>query len=189
MGPVSVSSKGRVGVRAGPVSVYGGGRRRRSRRRSSSGGGGGALIAFLGIVLVVGLAVEYWYIVVPVLVVVLVMAVAGSNQKKQREAERAAAAEQARVQAQRRWLEGPPPVLHMPGRFTENWFAANVPSLHPGQVPPLLEELHERGWTDQRIEKRVRPYLLRNPFYTEQHQSPEIILARSDTSTQSNMLL
>jgi hypothetical protein len=176
MGPVSVSSKGRVGVRAGPVSVYGGGRRRRSRRRSSSGGGGGALIALFGILLVVGLAIEYWYIVVPVLVVVLVIAGAGSNQKKQREAEQAAAAKQARaaagqarIEAQRRWLEGPPPVLHVPGRFTENWFAANVPSLHPGQVPALLEELHERGWTDQRIEKRVGPYLLRNRFYTGQH--------------------
>jgi hypothetical protein len=175
MGPVSVSSKGRVGVRAGPVSVYGGGRRRRSRRRSSSsGGGGGALIALLGFILVLGLAVEYWYIVVPVLVVVLVVAVAGSNQKKQRAAEQAAAAKQARaaavqarIEAQHRWLEGPPPVLRVPGRFTENWFAANVPSLHPGQVPALLDELHERGWTDQRIEKRVRPYLLRNRFYTE----------------------
>jgi hypothetical protein len=174
MGPVSVTSKGRVGVRAGPVSVYGGGRRRRSRRRSSSGGG--ALIALFGVILVVGLAVEYWYIIVPVLVVVLVITVAGANQKKQRAAEKAAAAKQARaaagqarIEAQHRWLEGPPPVLRVPGRFTENWFAANVPSLHPGQVPALLEELHERGWTDQRIDKRVRPYLLRNPFYTGRH--------------------
>jgi hypothetical protein len=165
MGPVSVSSKGRVGVRAGPVSVYGGGRRR-SRRRSSRGEGGGTLIALFGVILVVGLAVEYWYIVVPILVVVLIAVVAMSNQKKQREAERAAAVEQARIEAQHRWLEGPPPVLRVPGRFTENWFAAHVPSLHPGQIPSLLEELHERGWTDQRIEKRVRPYLLRNPFYT-----------------------
>jgi hypothetical protein len=31
LGPASVSSRGRVGLRAGPVSVYGGGRRRRSR--------------------------------------------------------------------------------------------------------------------------------------------------------------
>jgi hypothetical protein len=162
MGPVSVTSKGRVGVRAGPVSVYGGGRRRHSRRRSSSGGG--ALIAFLGVVLVVGLAIEYWYIVVPILVVVIIMAVAGSNQKKQRQAERTAAAERIQLEAQHRWLDGPPPALQVPGRFTENWFAENVPSLHPGQVPALLEELHERGWTDQRIEKRVRPYMLKNPF-------------------------
>jgi len=176
MGPVSVTSKGRVGVRAGPVRIYGGGRRRRSRRRSGSGGGGGALIVLFGVILVVGLAVEYWYIVVPVIVVVLIGAVASSNQKKQREAEQAAAAKQARaaagqarIEAQHRWLEGPPPVLHVPGRFTENWFAAHVPNLHPGQIPPLLEELHERGWTDQRIEKRIRPYLLRNPFYTESH--------------------
>jgi hypothetical protein len=167
LGPVSVSSKGRVGVRAGPVSVYGR-RRRRSRRRSSSGGGG-ALIGLLGVVLVVGLVIEYWYIVVPVLVAVLTAVVAASNQNKQRQAEEAAAAEQARVEAQHRWLEGPPPRLQVPGRFTENWFAANVPSLHPGQIPALLEELHERGWTDQRIDKRVGPYLLRNPFYTGQH--------------------
>jgi hypothetical protein len=96
--------------------------------------------------------------------VVLVMAVASSHQKKQRQAEQAAVAERARLETQHRWLKGPPPALQVPGRFTENWFAANVPSLHPGQVPALLEELHERGWTDQRIDKRVRPYLSRNPF-------------------------
>jgi hypothetical protein len=118
----------------------------------------------LGVVLVVGLAVEYWYIVVPVLMAALVVAVVSSHRKQQRQTEQAAAVERARLETQHRWLEGPPPTLQVPGRFTENWFAANVPSLHPGQIPSLLEELHERGWTDQRIEKRVRPYLLRNPF-------------------------
>jgi hypothetical protein len=38
----------------------------------------------------------------------------------------------------------------------------------PGQVPAFLQELHERGWTDQRIQQRVMPYLAMNPFYTVQ---------------------
>jgi hypothetical protein len=49
MGPVSVSSRGRVGLRAGPVSMYGGG-----RRRSSSSGGSGALI---GVLIAIAIAV------------------------------------------------------------------------------------------------------------------------------------
>ena len=40
-GPLSVSSRGRMGVRAGPVSVYGGGRRR------SSSGSGATLVVLL----------------------------------------------------------------------------------------------------------------------------------------------
>src|SRR6202035_3062218 len=50
LGPVSVSSRGRVGVRAGPVSVYGGGRRRRSSKNASSGDGLAALIAIAVVV-------------------------------------------------------------------------------------------------------------------------------------------
>jgi hypothetical protein len=49
LGPVSLSSSGRVGVSAGPISVYGGGR----RRRSSSGGGG--LAAVVALLVVAGL--------------------------------------------------------------------------------------------------------------------------------------
>jgi type II secretory pathway pseudopilin PulG len=50
VGPVSVTSRGRVGVRAGPVYVSGGGR----RRKSGSSGGMGALIA---VIIAVGIVV------------------------------------------------------------------------------------------------------------------------------------
>jgi hypothetical protein len=53
-GPFSVSSRGRVGVRAGPVSVYGGGKRRRSSGNSGAGAGClGAIIAVAVVVFVV----------------------------------------------------------------------------------------------------------------------------------------
>lgn len=53
VGPVSVSSRGRVGVRAGPVSVYGGGRRRRSSGSSGAGAGRLGLVIAACIVLIV----------------------------------------------------------------------------------------------------------------------------------------
>lgn len=61
----------------------------------------------------------------------------------------------------------------MPGRFTENWLAANVPNLHPGQVPALLKELRARGWSDERIEARVQRYLATNPYLTERRPAGE----------------
>lgn len=175
MGPVSVSSRGRVGVRAGPVSVYGGGRRRR-RSSSSSSGGGGVLAVIVVTAVVVGLAVKYWYVALPLLIVgtlvTVVIAKASAKAKEERQAEEArlravrqAADAEARAKAEQEWLAGAPPMLYVPGRFTDKWFAENLPGLHPGQVPVLLEELHDRGWTDDRIDRRVRPYLLRNPHY------------------------
>lgn len=186
MGPVSVSSRGRVGVRAGPVSVYGGGRRRR-RSSSSSSGGGGVLAVIVVIAVVIGLAVKYWYVALPLLIVgtlvTVAIAKASAKAKEERQTEEArlyqeeqareaqlravrqAADTEARAKAEQAWLAGPPPILYVPGRFTDKWFAENLPGLHPGQVPVLLEELHDRGWTDDRIERRVRPYLLRNPHY------------------------
>jgi hypothetical protein len=188
LGPFSASSRGRVGVRAGPVGMYGGGGRR--RRRSSSDSSGGVLIAIFAVVVAIAFAVKYWYVSLPVLAVILVIAVAVHKDNKQKQAEadhigaqlaaedakrrvaqEAAAVEQraalaaAEERARGEWLAGAPPALHLPGRFTDNWFAAHVPGLHPGQVPVLLEELHERGWNDARIERRVRPYLLENPYY------------------------
>ena len=151
LGPVSVTSKGRVGVKAGPVSVYAGGRRR--RRRQSDGGGGGGLVAFIAIALLIALIVKFWYIALAVVIVMGSVAVLTSRrsarQAKERAraqaaaieaeaaetAERHAMEEQTRLEAQRRWLAGPPPPLVLPGRFTENWFASHVPSMHPGQVP------------------------------------------------------
>lgn len=164
MGPVSISSRGRVGVKAGPVSLYGGGTR---RRRSRSNGGGGVLAVFVAIIFVIAIVIAYWYVAVPVLFVSAALAVGVARVNKERHAERIAAFEQEEAESQRRWLEAPPPQLLLPGRFTENWFASNVPSLHPGQVPDFLEELRERGWTDERIQKRVMPYLAMNPFYVQ----------------------
>lgn len=185
MGPVSVSSRGRVGVRVGPVSAYGGGRRR--RRSSSNSGGGGILIGIVAIAVVVAVAVKYWYVALPLLVVgtfvtvAIVKASAKAAKNRQEEAARLYREEQAReahlravrhaadmearARAEQAWLAGPPPALRVPGRFTDKWFAENVPGLHPGQVPVLLEELRDRGWTDERIARRVQPYLLRNPHY------------------------
>lgn len=45
------------------------------------------------------------------------------------------------------------------GRFTANWIAANVPYLHPGQIPALIDEFHRRGWSDEDIALRVEPYM------------------------------
>jgi hypothetical protein len=182
MGPVKVSSRGRVGVKAGPVSVYGGGSRRRRSRSSSSDGGGAALVALVGIIFVIALIITYWYIAVPVLAVlgILTAMIAKANAEKRAEqakanaekraeqerllAERQAEEAAARAESQRKWLAGPPPTLLVPARFTDKWFAEHAPYLHPGQVPALMQELHERGWTDDRIDRRVRPYLLKNPY-------------------------
>jgi hypothetical protein len=54
VGPFSVSSRGRVGVRAGPVSLYGGGRRR--RRRTGSNGDPSGWLWFFALV-VIGLVI------------------------------------------------------------------------------------------------------------------------------------
>jgi len=164
MGPVSISSRGRVGIKAGPVSFYGGGAR---RRRSRSDEGGGALAVLVAVAFAIAIVITYWYVAVPVLLVSGALAVGVSNVNKRRRVERLAALEQEEAESRRRWLEAPPPQLLLPGRFTENWFASNVPSLHPGQVAGFLEELRERGWADERIQKRVMPYLAMNPFYVE----------------------
>jgi hypothetical protein len=159
MGPVSLSSRGRVGLHAGPVSVYGGG-----RRRSSSGGGGAALLGGLLLLALVVAAIEWaikhWYISIPALIAlgyVGYLAMKAEDRRREEARKREAAALKA-------WLAGPPPPLPVPGRFTTNWFAANVPSLHPGQIPVLLTELQARGWTQEKIATRVMPYIQSNPY-------------------------
>jgi hypothetical protein len=87
-------------------------------------------------------------------------------------AARARAEAEAKAKAQREWLHGPPPTLYVPRRFSEDWFADNVPKLHPGQVPTLLAELRARGWTDQRIGQRIARYLAANPFYEHEVGPP-----------------
>jgi hypothetical protein len=162
IGPFSVSSRGRVGVRAGPVSFYGGGTR---HRRRSSSSGGGAFIGVLTVIVVLALAVEYWYVSLPLLSLIGAASYFAVKAGGRRSAERAAAAAREQAEAERRWLVGPPPILPLPGRFTQNWFASYVPGLHPGQVPTLMAELRARGWTQERIDQRVRPFLDANPYH------------------------
>jgi hypothetical protein len=203
LGPFSASSRGRVGVRVGPVGMYGGGRRR--RRRSSSKGSGVAWLWVIGLfvmAVIVESAIKYWYVVVPFLVLGTLAAVISSQQKSRTRAEAEVARGQAtKVEAEQRearvaaleklqaaraaeraadhqaWLDGPAPPLRLPGRFTENWFATNLPSMHPGQLSPLTEELLARGWTGRRIKQRVAPYLATNPDFeafqeSGAHQAP-----------------
>jgi hypothetical protein len=87
---------------------------------------------------------------------------AAQDAERQRIARAQAAEHERRArEAHEAWLAAPPPPLRLPGRFTQNWIANNVPELHPGQVPVLMEELTRRGWTDQDIERRVAQYLPR----------------------------
>jgi hypothetical protein len=156
VGPFSVSSRGRIGVRAGPVSVSGGGFRRRK------GGGGEEIASVVAMIIAIGvvavLAIKFWYVVVPVLCllawrVVVVRRDAGIKTAERRQAEE---------KAYRAWLAGPAPTLLVPGRFTDAWFARNVRDLHPGQIPALISELHSRGWTEDKIAARVSPYIRQN---------------------------
>ena len=64
----------------------------------------------------------------------------------------------------RQWLRGPPPVLEVPARFSEQWFATTIPSMHPGQWPSLDRELRARGWTTEKIETRLSRYVAANPY-------------------------
>jgi hypothetical protein len=169
LGPVSLSSRGRVGVRAGPISMYGGG----GGRRSSSGGIGD-VIALLFVVAIVFMVVMWplslwghaihltpswhqlmnrdhaWmhehyalvglrYIGAAVLLLLALFVASlpfwGFVERRAEERSRLQAAAAAEEQPE-----------------TE-------PYLHPGQVPMLLEELHARGWKDERIGHRVTPYL------------------------------
>jgi hypothetical protein len=59
VGPVSISSTGRVGVKAGPVYVAGGGRRRRPSSGSGNSGAGGALLLLLIAFVVAAVIVLY----------------------------------------------------------------------------------------------------------------------------------
>ncbi|HMJ33914.1 MAG TPA: hypothetical protein VK501_08350 [Baekduia sp.] len=87
---------------------------------------------------------------------------ANAREQQRLMAERRAARDREAREAHQRWLDGPPPPFRPPGRFTHTWLEANVPTLHPGQVPMLLAELRARGWDDARIAQRVEP-LLPNP--------------------------
>jgi hypothetical protein len=76
-------------------------------------------------------------------------------------AERLQRQQEEEAEALRHWLAAPAPPLSFPGRFTQKWLSENVPLLHPGQVPMLINELRARGWSDVRIEQRVSPLVTR----------------------------
>lgn len=151
MGPVSVSSRGRVGVSAGPVTIYGGARRRRGSRAGSRGGGSALLLALVALG-AIGLAIEYWYVSIPVALALAVVVMWSRRRARTR-----------RQEAEQAWLGAPAPPLAVPSRFTDRWFAANVPVMHPGQVPALLAALRSRGWSNEKIAERVGPHLSANP--------------------------
>lgn len=168
IGPLSYGPKGRRGVHVGPFSAS------YNVRNPFFG-------AFMLLVVVVAIVQSAPYL----LLLVLIPLYLGLKRKEKREqqgaaarqlhAEQAAAAQKLREQqavaeakiqaeAQRKWLEGPPPTLYPPHRFSEKWFAGNLPKLHPGQVRPLFLELYARGWTNERIEQRLHRYFQQNPF-------------------------
>jgi hypothetical protein len=104
--------------------------------------------------------IEYWYVALPLAVVGTVVGALVHRARYARAAERQRAFEEAH----HAWLAGPAPPLSLPSRFSERWFADNVPYLHPGQVPVLMDELRARGWKDDRIAQRVGPFLSANPY-------------------------
>jgi hypothetical protein len=177
----SVSSRARHKVRAGLAGLS----RGRRRTRPPSGGRGRVLLGVaMGVAIVVALVVRSWAAAIPILAIALIVAARTAKNNSDRKAgaahlrarQEAANAwargeaeqkdAQRRAEAQQRWLERPPPPLRTPKRFTEKWFAANVPKLHPGQIPVLVAELRTRGWTSRRIEQRIGRHLAANPFYT-----------------------
>jgi hypothetical protein len=147
IGPLSYGPKGRRGVHAGPFSAS-------YNTRSPAFG------AFMLVVIVLAIIIKFWPVLVVGGLVFLVVWLA----TKEKRAEQAAARARARAEAQQRWLQAPPPTLYVPARFSEQWFAKNVPRLHPGQVPTLFAELKARGWTQQKIAQRLGRYLAQNPF-------------------------
>ena len=45
--------------------------------------------------------------------------------------------------------------LRWPGRFSDSWFATNVPRMDAEQLEALRGELHRRNWTDAELAERV----------------------------------
>src|SRR3954452_19393529 len=166
LGPFSVSSSGRVGASMGPLSVYGGGRRGAGGGATLLGA-----VLVIGLVVMVvmwplclwghmlhltpswhqlmnrdhdWMAHHYSHVVWRFIAAagLLLVTVAPILVSLARAAERADVERQAHeAHAYQVWLDGPPPPLTLPSRFTQNWITANVPHLHPGQVAPLLREL------------------------------------------------
>jgi len=115
----------------------------------------------LGVLILIGLFIAYWEYAIPISIAgaVLIGVLISRNKRRASEAHEAWLKQQQ--EEHEAWLKAPPPPLPLPGRFTQKWIAANVPYLHPGQVPTLIEEFRIRGWSDTEIERRVEPYLPR----------------------------
>jgi hypothetical protein len=176
VGPLSYGPKGRRGIHAGPFSA-------------SYNVHNPAFGAFMLLVVVLAVVSKIWplllvgaVVFVPVWLVTKGKRDASAAEARRQAAirdetaqrlaaERDAAEAQARAKAQREWLEGPPPTLYVPRRFSEDWFATNVPHLHPGQVPTLVEEMRARGWSEQRIQQRLPRYLVQNQFWMVERES------------------
>ena len=66
---------------------------------------------------------------------------------------------QAALHGPQMQLATPETELQLPKRFTQDWIWRNVPKLNPDQIPSLIDELQNRGWTTDEIERRVTPFL------------------------------
>jgi hypothetical protein len=164
LGHFSLSSRGRAGIRVGPISAYGGGRRRRTRARRHASTNMSARewtfsICILLIVTAIVLAVQHPYVGLPSVAIAGVLAATVYGRVRTRHRLQEEEATRAAARSYQQWLEGPPPPLATPSRFTQTWIADNVPRLHPGQMPVLFEEMRSRGWSERDLELRVVPYL------------------------------
>lgn len=150
VGPLSYGPRGRRGIHLGPF---------------SASYNANAWNQFVGVLVLLGLIIIVVRAIWPFLVAAAVLTVVYILATKDKRAAKRAAISQRRAEELQRWLNGPPPTLYVPPRFSEQWFAANVPRLHPGQVPVLRAEMKARGWSDQNIAHRLGRYLGQNPYY------------------------
>ena len=148
VGPLSYGPKGRRGLHAGPFGF-------------SYNTRNPVLGAFVLLAIIIAVVQAFWPYLLAAGVIIVVARIATQGGR----ANAAEAAKQRREEALQRWLTGPPPPLALPARFSHGWWASNLPGMHPGQVPILLAEMRARGWTNERIQQRVGPYLRQNPYY------------------------
>jgi hypothetical protein len=147
IGPLSYGPGGRRGIHLGPFSA--------SYNMNNRFMGGLMLL-----VIVVAIVQALWPVLLGAAVLTVIVLVLTKNTR----AARRKATRQRQAEELQHWLDGPPPTLYVPTRFSEQWFAANVPRLHPGQIPVLFAEMKARGWSDQHIAQRLGRYLQQNPF-------------------------
>jgi hypothetical protein len=150
IGPLSYGPRGQRGIHLGPFSAS------YNANRWN---------LFVGVLVVIGLVVIVVKAIWPFLLAAVVLVGVYMIATKDKRAANRAAMRQRRAEELQRWLDGPPPTLYVPPRFSEQWFATHVPRLHPGQVPVLRAEMRARGWSDRHITQRLGRYLAQNPFY------------------------